>query len=203
MGWGHEHRMRRSARGRLPVFAGTALAAALALIAPQAANAKDTNSARTQVSIQTPGSMVKVQDMNFGSIAQTSGTATIVMSPQQNATCTVTGAIIRTGPCQGATFSVVGRKNWIVRIREMNSGVVTLTGPGGATMTMNALTIGVNAAEMTAINGGGQSAGLFGRWRIDNNTGISNFSIGGTLNVGVAQAFGVYHGTLVIQVQYN
>jgi hypothetical protein len=202
MGWGHAHRMRHSARGRLTAFAGAALAAALVL-APQQALAKDTASARTQISIQTPGSMVKIQDMNFGNIAQTSGTATILMSPQQNATCTVTGAIIRTGPCQGATFSVVGRKNWIVRIREQNGGTVTLTGPGGATMTMNALTIGVNPAEMTAINGGGQSAGLFGRWRIDNNSGISNFSIGGTLNVGVAQAFGVYHGTLLIQVQYN
>src|SRR5438045_3943647 len=101
MGWGYVHRMRLGARGRLPVVAGAAAALAVAL-APHAAAAKDTASARTRVSIQTPGSMVKVQDMNFGSIAQTSGTATIVMSPQQNATCTVTGAIVRTGPCQGA-----------------------------------------------------------------------------------------------------
>jgi hypothetical protein len=190
--------MRPSARRGL-----AACVAACAVVFATPVAAKDTASARTQISVQTPGSMVKVQDMNFGSIAQTSGTATIVMSPQQTATCTVTGAIVRTGPCQGATFSVVGRKNWIVRIREQNGGTVTLNGPGGATMTMTALTIGVNPAEMTAINGGGQSAGLFGRWRIDNNSGITNFSIGGTLNVGLAQAFGVYHGTLLIQVQYN
>jgi len=193
--------MRLSARGK-------ALACACAVLAiwpasSQAATANEKATATAQVAVLTPGSMVKIQDMNFGSLAQYSGTATIVMTASVSPTCTVTGNIIRSGPCQAAGFSVSGRKNWLVRIRELNSGVVTLNGPSGATMTMTNFTIGMNASDVTSVPGGGQSTGLFGRWRIDNNTGITNFYIGGKLNVGAAQAVGVYHGTLVIQVQYN
>jgi hypothetical protein len=175
---------------------------ALAVLAPDVALAADKSTVPVQVAIQTPGSLVKVADMNFGSFAQANGTATIVMTPAQTAVCTVSGPIVRSGPCQAATFSVVGRKNWIVRVRDMNNNLVTLNGPGGKTMTLTALTIGINN-DMTPINGGGQSAGLLGRYRIDNDTGISNFYIGGTLNIPAALNPGVYQGTVVIQVQYN
>jgi hypothetical protein len=126
-----------------PVLAAALAIAAAAVAQPAAAQQVANASARTQISIQTPGSMAKTADMNFGSIAQAAAAGTVVLTPDITASCTTTGGLIRTGVCRAAGFSVVGRHNWLVRIREMNSGVVTLNGPGGATMTMTALTLGV------------------------------------------------------------
>jgi hypothetical protein len=182
--------------------AGCALLAAAALV-PSQAHAQmvqsDTATARTQAAFLTPGSIVKTADMDFGSIAQANVAGTVVLSPQDPATCTVTGPLIRSGACRAARFSIMGRRNMRVRIRENNGGTVTLNGPGGATMFMNNLT--VTTTGMSAVGGG--NGWDFGNWRIDTNSGITQFWVGGTLNVGAGQAPGVYNGTLVIQIQFN
>ena len=129
--------------GRMPTherMAG-ALAAVLAFAlvpAPAAAQETDTGTALTQVAIQEPGSILKVADMDFGQIAQSNNPGTIVLSPQNAATCTVTGGLIRSGICQAARFTIRGRRNNRVRIREINpGGQITLNGPAGATMMIS------------------------------------------------------------------
>ena len=159
----------------------------------------DTGTAQTLAVIQTPGSIEKTADMTFGSIAQPNNAGTVVLTPASSATCATTGGLIRTGVCRAARFGIYGRRNWRVRIRETNGGVVTLNGPAGATMTMNTITI--DPVDMSPTNGG--NGWNLGRFLIDNDSGIAEFYLGGTLNVGVAQAPGVYTGTLVIQVQFN
>jgi hypothetical protein len=200
MNCGLFYKLHRKAAQRMAACAAIVLAQ-MAIFAPNLAFAQGRATAISQISIQTPGSMAKVADMVFGNIAQQSTAGTIVMTASATPTCTVTGSLIRTGVCRAAAFSVVGRKNWLVRIREMNGGAVTLNGPSGATMQLNAFTLSIDNA--TAVNGGGNVTGSLGRFRIDANSGITNFYIGGTLNVGAAQSVGVYRGTLVIQVQYN
>jgi hypothetical protein len=195
------HQLGLGARPCRTACAGlTALALALLSAAAQAqAVESDTASAQIQTVIQTPGSIDKTADMDFGSIAQSSNTGTVVLTPADSATCTTTGGLIRTGVCRAARFSIFGRRNWKVRVREMNGGVVTLNGPAGATMTMNAITM--SYTDLTPVNGA--NGWNLGRYNIDNDTGIAEFWLGGTLNVGVAQTPGVYTGTVVIQIQFN
>ena len=188
----------RRYRGACALLAASFAALVSSQAAAQAVDG-DTATARIQTVIQTPGSIDKTADMNFGSIAQSSNAGTVVLAPGATATCTTTGGLIRTGVCRAARFSIYGRRNWKVRIRETNGGVVTLNGPAGATMTMNAITM--SYTDLTPVNGA--NGWNLGRYNIDNNTGIAEIWLGGTLNVGVAQTPGVYTGTVVIQIQFN
>jgi len=155
--------------------------------------------ARTQAAILTPGSIEKIADMDFGSIAQSNSAGTVVMTADPSATCTASGTLIRTGACKAAGFTIYGKKNNRVFLRENNGGTVTLNGPAGATMLLNNLTVGV--VGMTAKQG---AVGWdFGSWKVVSNNGIANFYVGGTLNIGAAQTAGVYTGTILIQVQFN
>jgi hypothetical protein len=204
MGLGYFRQTRLHGRLSPRFRAAYALLAALTLILfPSHALAQvgtsDSDTAITQVAILEPGSVANTQDMNFGNIAQSNTPGTVTMTPADTAVCTVTGGLIRTGVCTAAEFAIRGRKNNKVRIREVNGGVVTLNRPGGGTMTVNNLTIGVSG--MSASNGG--NGWNFGNWRIDTNNGITEFWVGGQLNVGVAQPAGVYTGVMMIEIQFN
>jgi len=202
MGLGYLRQLRLLGRRPLRERAACVLAAAVAfglLPAHASAQETDTGTALTQVAIQDPGSVLKVADMDFGQIAQSNNPGTIVLTPQNAATCNVTGGLIRSGICRAARFSIRGRRNNRVRIREINGGQVTLNGPGGATMSMTNITFATT--NMTSVNGA--NGWNFGNWRIDANSGITEFWLGGTLNVGAAQTPGVYNGAVVIQIQFN
>jgi hypothetical protein len=185
------------------LHAGVCALLATLLLVPSEAFAQqvdgDTATARSQVAILSPGSVAKTADMDFGSIAQSNTAGTVVLTPQNVATCTPSGTLIRTGTCRAARFSIFGRKNNKARIRETNGGVITLNGPSGATMLLDNLTIGVSGMTPFA-NGNGWN---FGNWKINTNSGITEFWVGGTLHVAAAQTPGVYNGTLVIQIQFN
>ncbi len=159
----------------------------------------DTATARTQVAMLTPGSVAKTADMDFGKIAQSNTAGTIVLTPQAVATCTASGTLIRVGACRAARFSIFGKKNNHVRIRENNGGQITLNGPSGATMQLTNMVVGV--VGMSAFNNA--NGWDFGNWRIDTANGITEFYVGGTLHIAAAQTPGVYNGTLVIQIQFN
>lgn len=186
---------------RLRALVAAALVA-LAMVfsaTPAQAQQGGTGTAQTQVSVQTPGSIVKVADINFGSIAQANNTGTVTALASATPGCAVTGALIRLGTCQAARFSIYGKRNWKVRIKDTSGGLTTLNGPGGATMTMNNLTIGpVGMSPFGSGNGWN-----LGQYNIDTNSGVTEFYLGGTLNVGIAQTPGVYRGTVIIQIQFN
>jgi hypothetical protein len=182
--------------------AACALLVALALLPTSAAAQMvqtDSDSARSQAVFLTPGSITRTRDMNFGTIAPAITPGTVVLTPEQVATCTASAPLVRTGTCTSARFAIRGKRNNRVRIRQNNGGTITLNGPGGATMFLTNLAFG--STGMTAVNGG--NGWDFGNWRIDAVNGITAFWVGGTLNVGAAQAPGVYNGTLVIQIQFN
>ena len=204
MGLGYLRQVRLNGRLTLRQRAACALLASLAaiLIPAQAlaqVGTSDSDQANAQVAVLEPGSIANTRAMTFGQIAQSNTPGTVTLTPAYNAVCTVTGGLIRSGPCASAEFSIRGRRNNRVRIREVNGGVVTLNRPGGGTMTVTNLTIGVSG--MTAVNGG--NGWNFGNWRIDTNNGMTEFWVGGRLNVGSAQPAGVYTGVLLLEIQFN
>jgi spore coat protein U-like protein len=201
MEWGALHRPRLDGRGTPHGrAAGGLLAAALLAPLPALAQAQgDDATGRTQVSIQEPGSIANVADLDFGKIIQNSSPGTVVLAPGLNATCTTTGGLVRSGVCRAAEFSIFGRRNWKARLRDTNLGGVTLNGPGGATMTMTDITM----ASVFLTPSAGANGWNLGRYNIDSNNGVATFWLGGTLHVGAAQAPGVYNGTVVVQIQFN
>jgi spore coat protein U-like protein len=199
MGPGIIQTLRLRAGGMRSLRAAACAVLALAALVPVRALAQDTATATIQTAILDAGSIAKIADMNFGKIAQANVAGTVVMTPQASPTCTASALIIRTGVCKAAAFTIRGKRNERVRIRENNGGVVTLTGPAGATLTMDTMTIGVTG--MVANNGG--NGWDFGNWKITDPSGITNFYIGGTLHMAAAQTPGVYTGTINIQIQFN
>ena len=161
----------------------------------------DTETVEARIGILEPGTMVKLQDMDFGQIAQPLAAGTVTLTPTPSPTCGTSAGIVRTGTCHAAIFAVMGRKNLLVRIREVNGGVISLTGSAGGTMTVTNLTISVT--DLQSAPGGGNPAGTFGRYRITNDSGVGTFRIGGRLNVGANQTPGVYNGVLNMQVVFN
>ena len=177
-----------------------AVLAALALMPHHASAQVRTASANEAALILPPGSIVKTADMDFGTIAVLAAAGTVVLTPQATATCTPSGTLVHSGACQAAAFVIRGIRNQHVRIRDGgNTGQITLTGPGGATMLMDTETISVSG--MVA-NGNGQGW-RFGNYQINSASGNANFWLGGTLHVAANQAAGVYTGTLTVQIQFN
>lgn len=204
MGLGNFRQPRRIGRLTPRQRAGARLLAVAALACPAPALAQsvtDSATATSTVAVMQPGTMTKLADMDFGKIAQPSIAGSITMSPNFP-TCTTTAGILRVdNVCQPARFAVQGRKNWLVRIRNMEAGTIVLTGPGGATMTVTMLSLGTT--DMAPAPGGGSPPGSFGRQRITSDSGFAEFRIGGRLNIGANQAAGAYSGTMTIQVLYN
>jgi hypothetical protein len=177
-----------------------AMLAIAAVLLPQHAFAQVARNATapTNAIVLTPGSIVKLADMNFGNIIPSGGAGTVILSARAVATCTASATLVQTGACTAATFTIRGKRNQRVRIRDL-APTVTLTGPGGATMTMDA--IDATIAGVTATNGG--NGWNFGNWQITDPSGNADFWVGGTLHVAGNQAPGAYTGTLTIQIQFN
>lgn len=203
MGLGHFRQPRQ--QGRLTLrgrAAGALLAlAALALVPAPALGQSVTVTAQGRAAVLSPGTITKLTDMDFGTIVRPTAAGTVTLVPTPVPTCTATASLVHTGACTPAEFTLMGRKNWLVRIREQNGGTLLLSGPGGATMTVTNLSI--NVSDMVTAPGGGNPPGTFGRYRITSDGGTARFRIGGRLNVAANQAVGTYTGTLNIQVQFN
>ena len=189
-------RAARRLRGAVPLAAALAW---LATAAPAQAQIMDSETADIESVVLAPGSIVKVADMDFGQILPSAAGGSVTMSAAASPTCTATGGMIHSGSCQAARFSIQGIRQQRVRIRVTNGGSVLLTGPGGATMTLNS--IAILPVGMTSVNGG--AGWNLGNYRIDTVSGITDFYLGGRLNVTAMQAPGVYNGTINIQIQFN
>ena len=202
MGLGYLRQLRPPGRLTLRQRAAGAVLALLALVAPVPALAQaesDTAIADARASILQPGAMAKTQDMDFGTIARPTVAGTVTMTPA--GACGTSAGILHMNECQPAEFDIMGRKNWLVRIRNQSGNSIPLTGPGGATMTLTNLTIGVT--DMTVNPGGPNPPGTFGRYQIDSDSGVASFRIGGRLNINANQAPGTYTGSYVIQVLFQ
>lgn len=164
------------------------------LLAPDARARVATVQGSATAAVVAPLSLTKTQDLDFGRIAArpTAGTVTVDVN---SGGCTTTGTIIHQGNCQFAEFAGRGTRRMRVRIQIPTS--VTLTGPGGATMLVNTMTLGTQP-DLTFMGGNGNR-----RYEINSPTGIFTFRVAGRLNVGANQVPGVYNGTFNVTVQYQ
>lgn len=186
-------------------YAIRALCAALvltlsALLAPAAQAQVATAQGSATSVIVTPLSLVKVEDLNFGRIAARTNPGTVTVNVNTGA-CTVTGGLIHQGACQFAEFAGMGTRRMTVRFQIPTT--VTLTGPAGATMLVDTMTLGTQPG-LTFLGGNGNGLGNGNRrYSIDANSGIFTFRVAGRLNVGANQRPGVYTGSFPVTVQYQ
>lgn len=183
-----------------------ALCAALAftlaglIAAPAQAKDKATATANAQATVVAALQLVKVTDLNFGRIVARPTPGTVTVNVNTNA-CTTTGTIIHQGACQYAEFAGMGTRRMTVRIQVPTS--ITVTGPAGATMLVDTITLGT-APELSFIGGNGNGLGNGNRrYEIVSNTGIFTFRVAGRLNVGANQRAGTYTGTFSVTTQYQ
>lgn len=178
-----------------------ALACAVLTLAPPAlAGETASASGTTTAVVVAPLSLIKTQDLRFGRIAPRATAGTVTVNPDTGA-CTITGPILHIGTCGFAEFTGMGRRNMTVRIQIPTS--VTLTGPGGASMLADTMTLGTSP-DITFIGGNGNGLGSGNRrYRIEPTSGIFSMRVAGRLNIGANQAPGLYTGTFSVTVQYQ
>jgi hypothetical protein len=168
----------------------------MVLMPHQAFAQSKTATANTAAVILTPGSIVKTADMDFGSIAVAATGGTVVLSASASAACTPSATLVHSGVCQAAAFAVRGKKNERLRLKSTDIAPVTLTGPGGATMALDTMSLAVSGMGPVAKGAGWD-------WTITDASGNAEFWVGGTLHVAAAQAPGVYTGVMVVNVTFN
>ncbi len=168
----------------------------LSLISAPAQAQTVSSNAIAQAVIVEPASLVKVQDLDFGAIAAQPTAGTVTVDPNTGA-CTATGGVLTVGNCAYAEFGGQGVRR--MRMRITLPTTITLTGPGGATMTANTFTLGL-APDIVQVPSPGNSPP---RYEIASNSGIFTFRVGARLNVATNQAPGVYNGSFVVTVQYQ
>lgn len=160
------------------------LLAASAALAPAAASALPVQaSTNGKASVLKSLSILKIADLDFGGLVVSSA-GTAVIDPVTGAV-TTTGTIVPIGTAaHPATFTATGSRNSVVNIKLPNSAITLTRVGGGGTMTLSNWTLDGKSNRKIPLNS------------------AFNFSVGGTLNVGAAQADGTYTGTFTITVQY-
>ncbi len=135
--------------------------------------------ANATATIQAPLTIAKTVDMNFGTMASTSG-GTVVLASDNSVTPSA-GVTHLGGTTTAASFTVTGISGATYSLLIPAS--ITLTS-GGNTMTVNPIT---NTSTGTLTGG------------------TETILVGGTLNVSAGQAAGVYTNTadLTLTVNYN
>ena len=176
-------------------LAKSLLAAALVPISAQAQNV-DTAFGRAEIAEDI--SIADVDDLYFGQIVPRANSGTVVLTPGATATCTTTGGLVRSGPCQAAVFQGQARSGATLRIIRLGGNSITITNAGGATMQVRSFTfLGGAGTQDLGSNGANP------RFRVTSGAGDFTVYAGATLEVGANQAPGIYTGTFTIHLQYN
>ena len=158
-----------------------ALAAIAAVSWPGTAQAA-TATANATVNLTSGLAITKVEDLNFGTAAPGLTGGTIVMTP--GGARSSTGSVKLSGLDAGtaASFTVSGDAD----------STYTITLPLLATLSDG----GLNTVSVTNFTSTPSGTGTL-------TGGTQTVNVGGTLNVGLAQAQGVYSGTFDVTVEYN
>ncbi len=145
----------------------------------------DTEQTTATATIVGPLTLTKVSDMDFGTIAVSAATGTVVLATDN--TRSATGGASLVPPLNGvaASFTVAGQATETFAITLPLDGTVSLTGPGVA---MPVTGFNHNAGANPALNG----------------SGAASFTVGATLATGASQASGVYtSASFPVTVSYN
>lgn len=140
--------------------------------------------ATASATIVTPIAIANATDMDFGNVAVSAASGTVVLTPAGARTATG-GATLPavTGTVTAATFDVTGQANFTYSI-TIPSVATTITS-GGNTMTVDTWTS--NPTTAGTLDG----------------TGAQTLAVGATLNVGAGQAAGSYISGTAFEVTVN
>ncbi len=166
-------------------FFGRALRLPLALLAlglPVLPAIAATGSGTATAVTLRPLSLVKTEDLDFGTIARGIVAGTVRINENTGVRTTTGGAVAAGGTPRRAEFVGVAQIGILTLVAI--SAAPTLTNGTGGTMT-----------STLAVEGG---TGL----RLFTGTGVQTFRVGGTINVGAGQQEGNYSGIFTLTVNY-
>ena len=134
--------------------------------------------------IVSPIAIANAGDMNFGNVAVSAASGTVILAPAGSRTATggVTLPAVP-GSVAAAKFAVTGTQAYTYGI-TLPSSATTVTS-GGNTMTVDAFT---SSPSLTGVLDG---------------SGKQTISVGASLNVGAAQAAGTYVSGIPFEVSVN
>lgn len=168
-------------RGYRP-FGVIAACAALASVGTVDAHAATQAGTAKTVTLR-PLSIVKISDLEFGTMVAGATAGTVVIDPTTDARTTTGGTTAAGGTPKAAQFLTYGTQNSVLQVNRGPLPVLTRAG-GGATMNVTQLTLN---GPVT---------------RVVNPAGVLDLRVGGTLAVGANQLGGAYSGNFNIIVTY-
>jgi hypothetical protein len=148
--------------------------------------------ADAQLALVKPLSFILVEDLNFGKVIPANVAGTVTIDPLGNRTAT-NGVVLAGNTHQVAQFAGDGTNGQRVDI-SLGSNSIQITGPG-APMTVRNFVIGSTPTAILTTTPQ--------RFRINSATGIFQFPVGATLDVGANQVAGTYTGTWTVTLQYQ
>jgi Domain of unknown function (DUF4402) len=168
---------------------GVAAIAAVTGVAPVMAASSP---ADAQLALVKPLSFILVEDLNFGKVIPANVAGTVTIDPTGNRTAT-NGIVLVGNTHQAAQFAGDGTNGQRVDI-SLGSNTIQIFGPG-APMTVRTFVIGSTPTAVLTTTPQ--------RFRINSATGIFQFPVGATLDVGASQLAGTYTGTWSVTLQYQ
>ena len=182
-------RIRGTSQSRAALRRLAIAAAAAGTLACTPAFAANQTGTATSVVVR-PNTLVKVDDLDFGTIAAGPTAGTVTVNALTGAR-TATGGATPVGTlAQRAMFQGTGG---ILLITVSGDTSVTLTRTGGGAPAMTA-----SLVRAATTSGGGIA--LLGGTLLP--SGVQTYYVGGTLNVGANQPAGDYSGTFQLTVNY-
>lgn len=169
---------------------GTGIAVVAALVATPAV--ADTEVATAEITIVRPLSFVIDDNLDFGNVIRGTTAGTVTVAPDGTRTRTGGAILANGGGHKPATFAGRGTNNQRVDV-SLGSNSILITGPG---VPMRVHTFVLGSTPTAVLTTTPQ------RFRINSATGIFNFPVGATLDVGANQAPGKYTGTWTITLNY-
>jgi spore coat protein U-like protein len=152
----------------------------------------DSTTADAQIAVVRPLEFIKVEDLNFGRVIRGNTAGTVTIEP--NGTRTKTGGVILNGTGhQPARFAGMGTFNQRVDV-SLGANQIFITGPG-APMRVHTFVVGSTPTAVLTTTPR--------RFYIASASGIFNFPVGATLDVGANQTPGTYTGTWTITLNYQ
>lgn len=160
-----------------------ALIAALCSAAVTSPALAATSSAPAEAVLLRPLSIVKTEDLEFGTIISTPAAGTVIIDPFTSIRTTTGGPVAAGGGPHAAEFVTYGGPLQTLQVNRGPLPVLNRAG-GGATMNVTQLTLDGPTT------------------RFLNAAGVVTLKVGGTLAVSANQLAGTYSGTFQIIVTY-
>jgi Domain of unknown function (DUF4402) len=152
----------------------------------------DTKPGSAEITIVRPLSFVIDDGLDFGNVIRGTTAGTVTIAPNGTRTSTGGVTLANGGGHKAASFAGQGTFNQRVDV-SIGANTIFLTGPGAAMRVRNFVIGSTPTAPLTTAPT---------RFTIASASGIFNFPVGATLEVGANQVPGKYTGTWSITLNY-